>query len=160
ALPITRQLDSYYQVLAESDAAYKKVERHAELEPEKVRPALLTLFTKDPLVRGTEFQKKLPVSWKAWEKATEKELQERLEKLGQARRKLLDLKTDLEVQGKTLSPEQARELREGEFEADLGSLEQILRRYEARPWEKLAKEDLRRLERTKLFRLVSYSAEL
>ena len=43
---------------------------------------------------------------------------------------------------------------------DLAALEQILRRYEARPWEKLAKEEARQQDRIKLFRLVAYSAEI
>jgi hypothetical protein len=160
ARPITRQLDRYYDVLAQSDAAYKLMEQQDQTAPEKLRSVLLQIYTQDPLVLGTTFQKKLPASWALWAKATDQDLKARLEKLGQQRRKLLDAKTDLEMKGKTLSPEEAISLREAEFESDLAGLEQMLRRYEARPWEKLPKEELRRQERTKSFRLVAYAAEI
>jgi hypothetical protein len=160
ARPITKQLDRYYEILAQSDAAFKLLEQRDQLAPEKLRGSLLQLYTQDPLVRGMPFQKKLPVSWSAWAKATDQELKARLEKLGLLRRQLLDAKTDLEMKGKTLTATEATNLREAEFESDLGSLEQILRRYEAQPWLKLAKEDQRRQDRSKLFRLVSYAAEI
>ena len=159
ARPITRQFDRYYEVMAQSDAAYKLAEQQELLPADKLRSFLLQLYTENPLVRKTAFRKKLPVSWNAWAKATDAELKARLDSLGQERRKLLDAKTDLETKGKTLSPQELGRLREGEFEGDLGSLEQILRRYETRPWEKLAKEELRRQDRTKLFRLVAYAGE-
>ncbi len=156
--PITRQLDRYYSVLTEADAAARQVEPLQQLPAAKVRPALLRLYTTDPLVRGTEFQKKLPPAWQTWTKLSEKELKVRLEKLGAERRKLLDLKTDLEVKGQPLSAVDAARLREAEFEADLGGLEKELREYETGPWEKLPKEAQRRQAQTKLFRLVSYAA--
>ncbi len=49
-------------------------------------------------------------------------------------------------------------LREAEFETDFGGLEQILRRYESQPWAKLANGRLRRQDRARTFRLVSYAA--
>src|SRR5262249_53500647 len=52
ARPITRQLDSYYDVIAKSDAAYKRVEQHVEVPPDQVRPLLAKLFSQDPLVQG------------------------------------------------------------------------------------------------------------
>src|SRR5207244_598643 len=119
---------------------------------------LLKVFTADRLVRGTEFAKKVPASWETWKKSGEKELKARLLKLSTQRRELLDAKTDLEMKGKTLSPDQQRLLAEADFESDLGSLEEILRRYDQRPWEKL-KADLRQRDRNKLFRLVTYAAK-
>ena len=160
ARPITRQLDRYYEVLDQSEAAYKLAELQETLAPEKLRAFLVQLYTENPLVRGTAFLKKLPDSWKAWIMAAPDELTSRLEKLNKERRQLLDAKTELEMKGKTLSPEELNRLHEGDFEADLGGLEQILRRYEIKPWEKLAREDLRRQDRTKLFRSVAYSAEI
>jgi hypothetical protein len=160
ARPITRQLDRFYELLDQSDAAFKLLEEQEQLAPEKLRGFLLKLYTQAPLVRGLPFQEKLPGSWAAWTKLTDQELKIRLEKLGQARRTLLDTKTDLEMKGMGLPPEDATRLREAEFESDLGSLEQILRRYEKRPWDKLPKEEARRLERGKLFRLVAYAAEI
>ena len=56
-------------------------------------------------------------------------------------------------------PEKADRLRENSFETDLGSLEQILREYEAKPWEKEADKAQRLLNQGKLYRLVSYAAQ-
>src|SRR5204863_182030 len=68
ARPVTRQMDRYYEVLAESEAAYKLIDPQEKLPPEKVRPFLRQLFTNDPLVRNTEFQKKVLPSWDVWAK--------------------------------------------------------------------------------------------
>jgi outer membrane protein TolC len=158
ARAITLQLDRYYQVIEDSDAAYKLIEKQDQLAPDKMRGFLLETYTGNVLVRGTQFQKKLPVSWSTWAKANDNEIKSRMEKLNQERRRLLDHKTDLEMKGQTLSMDEAGSLREADFESDLGNLEQILRRYEARPWEKLAKAEQQSQERGKLFRLVAYSA--
>lgn len=159
ARPVTRQLDKYYEVIVDSDAALKLVEDQEKLAPEKVRPFLLQVFTKDRLGRGTEFQKKVAGSWAIWAKSTDDDLKARLTKLDQIRRKLLDLKTDLGLKNQTLSQEDATRLREAEFESDLGVMEQTLRRFEARPWEKFTREDLARQDRIKLYRLVAHMAE-
>jgi hypothetical protein len=158
--PITLQLDRYYQVLTDADAAYRKLERQEQLPPDQLRAFLLRIYTTAPLVQDTEFQRKLPAVWKTWTKATDEELQTRLRKLAQTRRKLLDTKTDREMQGKTLSPGEAQSLRDAEFEGDVGALEQMLRRYESRPWEKQTTESQRNLDRAKLFRVLAYSAEI
>jgi hypothetical protein len=158
--PITRTLDRYYGVFSDSEAAFRLIEKQDSLEPEKLRPLLKQLYTRDPLVRGTSFQRKLPGSWDAWARATDMELRERLEKLGQERRKLLDTKTDAEMKGQQLSPEDARRLSDAEFESDVGSLEQILRRFEAKPWEFAKTEQARREDRIKLYRLVTYAAQI
>jgi hypothetical protein len=155
ALPITLQLDRYYAVIDDADDAQLLMEKFETVPPEKLRGTLLQLYTKEPLVTGTQFAKKLPATWASWARASNDEVKSRLEKLGAERRKLFDLKTDLELKGKELSPEQEARLREAEYESDLGSLEQQLRRYEAKPWQKLAKQDQAAQERIKMFRLVS-----
>lgn len=160
AKPITRVLDLYYDILVQSNKAHKIVDEQEKLAPEKLRPFLMKLFTTERVVKDTEFQKKIPQAWANWAKEGDKELKLKLDKLGVERRRLLDAKTDIEMKGKTLPAEDLRRMKETEFEADLGGLEQVLRRFEAKPWEKQAKEDLRREERNKLFRIVSYSAEL
>ena len=66
----------------------------------------------------------------------------RLKKLGKQRRVLLETKTELEMKGKTLSAERGTQpAARPSSNIDLGSLEQILRRYETRPWEKQAKDE-------------------
>jgi hypothetical protein len=160
ARAITRQFDRYYEVLAEADAAYKRVEQQREAPPQTLRPFLTRLFAEDPLVRGTEFQRKLPPLWDKLRKASDAYLRDRVTELGKARQKLLDLKTDLELKGQSLSPEQAAALSAMDFEADLAGLEQLLRMYEARPWQKLEKETQRRAEQDKRFRLLAYGVGL
>src|SRR5262249_19845645 len=161
ARAITRQLDRYYQILDDADAAaYKLVERKAQVAPAKLRATLRDLYTRVPLVRGTEFQKRITPSLDAWAGLTDEQMKARLDKLGAERRRLLDAKTDQEMKGQKLSVAEARQLRDADFETDVGGLEQILRRYLARPWEKAAKEEQRQLERAKLFRNVAYAAAL
>ena len=160
AREITRQLDRYYAVITDSDAAHKVIEGQEDLDPAKLRAALLGTYTRGPLVRGTEYQKTLPTSWATWARAPDAALQARLDRLRETRRRTLDRKTELELGGKTLSEAETRRLTVDELEADIGALEQILRRYEAKPWEKRATPEQRRQERIKLFRLVAYSAEV
>jgi Outer membrane efflux protein len=160
ARDITRQLDRYYEVIEDANAAYKLIERQEQLAPDKVRAFLLEMYTTNLLVQDTQFKKKLPGSWATWAKTNDKDLKARLEKLNQQRRQLLDQKTELEMQGQTLSAADAQALLDADFESDVGGLEQSLRSYEARPWEKQAKEEQRRLDQGKLFRLVAYSAQI
>ena len=156
--PITQQYDRYYKVIADSDAAYKLVEKQEDVVPAKLRDSLLKLYTSDPLGFGTEFRKKIAPAWQSWIKLTEAELNDRLEKLRVQRRQLLDDKTALEMKGQTLPETDARRLRDTEFDSDLGNLESILRAYEKRSWEKRPK-DQQVQDRTKQFRLVAYSAQ-
>ncbi len=135
------------------------MEKQDQLAPEKLREFLLKLYTTAPLVRGTEFRSKLPRSWPDWAKLSDKELGSRLQTLGEQRRKLLDAKTDLEMEGKALTETDKRRLTDTEFESDLGSLEQILREYEKRSWEKRPKAQQAQ-DRLKQFRLVAYSAQI
>ncbi len=158
ARPITRQLDRFYEVLAESDAAFKAVEARQGIAAPALRPFLREVFTTDPLVRGTAFRTKVLAAWDSWVKRGAKELDARLEQLKRERRRLLDLKTDLEVKGKRLPAAEARRMLESAFELDLGVLEKALREYEARPWEKFAKEEARRQVQGARYRDVTYAA--
>ena len=159
--PVTRQIDRYYEVLAESDAAYKLVDVQGETPAEKMRELFIKTFTTDALVKGTEFQKKILPVWQSFAKATDKDIQDRLRKLKDERTELLNLKTELEVKDppQTLSDRDAARFRESEFESDVGVLEQVLRSYEAKPWDKLKDDVAKKQERNKRFRLVSYSAQ-
>jgi hypothetical protein len=94
---ITRQLDRYYEIVNESNSVQRTIEQQGGLAPEKMRPFLMQVYTSDELVRGTSFQQKIPVAWQAWAKANDNEVKSKLEALAKERRKLLDLKTDLEM---------------------------------------------------------------
>jgi hypothetical protein len=155
---ITQQYDRYYKVIEDAENAYKLVEGQEQIAPEKMRDFLRKLYTTDPLVQGTEFQKRVGPVWDKVLKLNDKELSGLIEKLGKERRRLLDLKTDLEMKAQTLSPEDQQLLRDSDAGLDLANLEQLLRRYEQRSWEKRPKEQQAQ-ERIKQFRLVAYWAE-
>jgi hypothetical protein len=159
ARPITRQLDHYYEVIDQSEIAVRLIEKQDGLPAGKLRAFLLNLYTTTYLVQGTPFQKKLPASWAIWAKTSDKGIAQRMEKLADEHRRLLDLKTDLEVKRQKLPAAEAQRLRDLEFEGDLGNLEIQLRRFETRPWAKKVKGKQTPLLRTTLFRLTAYMAE-
>jgi Outer membrane efflux protein len=149
ARPITRLYDQYYGVIADSSVASRAVEKKEkqELLPAKeMRDFLLDMFSneaKNPLVRGTAFQKQTPVSWKEWRETKAKDFQTRMEKFSKDRRDLLDLKTDQELKGEVFSAENERKLRAASFEYDLGAFEKELRNYDVEPWKKLPEKEKR-----------------
>ncbi len=159
ARPITAILDRYYEVIDDATNVQLLVEKQESLEAPKLCAKLEQVFTEDALVRGTDFAKTVPGSWVIWVKTTKDDLRKRLDSLGTERRKLFELKTELELKGQAFPEESARQMRDADFETDLGTLEQLLRRYEARPWEKLAKKEQQTLERVKMFRTVSAQAK-
>jgi hypothetical protein len=154
ARDITAQLDRYYQILDDSDSTFKQVEQQENLPPEKLRAFLQGVFANSRLTRGTDFAKKSPAAWQAWAKADDKTLDSRLKELGKQRRDLLDRKTELEMKNQTLSPEEARTLRQTEFDLDVGALEDVVRAYERLP------KNVKAGDRLKRFRLIAYSAEV
>ena len=159
ARPITSQFDAYYAVIDDADDAQAHIEKQDKTPAEKLRGFLEKVYTTSDIVKGTSFQKRLPPAWAAWSKLSAKDLRARLFQFGEERRKLFDLKTDLELKEQTLSPKDFQRLREAEFEYDLGTLEQELRRYESKPWDKIAQETPRMQEQVKQFRLVSSQAK-
>src|SRR5262249_24612382 len=101
--------------------------RQSGIAPEKLRGVLRDLYANDPIVRGTTFRKKLPTVWGVWEKSDDEQLEARVVRLRKERNQLLDLKTDLELRGKSLTDEQTRRLKEVSLERDGGALERDLR---------------------------------
>lgn len=159
ARPVTVIFDRYYELIDDALEAQMLVDQQESVPAQKLRAKLQDIFADVPLVRGTEFQKVVPVSWGKWAKSSDKEIKKRLESLAETYRKLLNLKTDLELQGKTLSPEDELAMRDAHFETDLGVLELKLREYEAMPWEKAAKKELAELQRVKSYRAVAAQAK-
>jgi hypothetical protein len=157
---LTRQYERYYDVLAQADAANKFVEQQSQLPSEKMRAFLLQFFTTVPLVQGTEFTKMLPRSWKVWGAASNDALKKRRRELDVERRRLLDLKTDIEMKGQPFPEAEVRRLAAVDFESDVGDLEDTLRRYESRPWKDLKDVGRRQIVRANSFRFLSRQAEL
>jgi hypothetical protein len=148
---LTSLLDRHYEVLGEAEAVCQLVTAREALAPQKLRPFLLGILSKDNLVRGTSFPQKLLDSWDRW--ATVADVQQRLDDFAKQRDQWLQLWCDLESKTppETLSAEQAKNLKAAEFEVDVGSLELALRHYEARPWQR-AENDQRGRIRTELLR--------
>jgi hypothetical protein len=148
---LTRLLDRHYEVLGEAEAVCQLVAAQEALAPQKLRPFLLGILSKDNLVRGTSFPKKLLASWDRW--ATVTDVQQRLDEFAKVRDQWLKFWCDLESKTppETLSAEQANNLKAAEFELDVGSLELALRHYEARPWQRATKDQRGRI-RTELWR--------
>lgn len=159
ARPITRQFDRYYAVIADAEAAYRAIEELDKLPADKMREALLSLYTTDKLVRGTKFRKEIIPVWDSWRKLSNKEINARIQQLNVERDKLLDTKTDLEMKGTELPAPDLARLREIELGLDVGHLEEVLRRYEQRSWEKRPK-DQQTADRLRQFRLAAYSAQI
>lgn len=149
ARPITNQFDRYYQVIDDTSAASRrleKVEKQELLAPAAMRAFLLEMFAdeaKSPLIRGTQFRKKLPGAWEKWRAVKGLDFQKRMEKFSKERRDLLDLKTELELKKQVFPAENERKLLEASFEYDLAVLERELRTYDTQPWANLPKEKAR-----------------
>jgi hypothetical protein len=135
------------------------LEKLQGVPPEKLRGTLGQVFTNDHLTKGTKFANRILEAWADWTKLKDNDVKSRMSKLTTERRQLFDLKTDLELKGQALPPESAARLLEAEYDIDLGNLEGLLRRYEGKPWEKIAKKEAALQEQIKLFRLVASASK-
>src|SRR5205823_7943286 len=96
----------------------------------RLRAELLRLFEGTALVRGTPFARTIRARWAAWEKLSNKELNDRLEALRKESQALLDRQTDLQKLGQHLSPAEVARLKEVNSQRDLAGFERALRLYE------------------------------
>jgi hypothetical protein len=164
ARPITSQLDRFYEVQAEAEAAGRLVHDQDQLPPEKYRAFLVQVFTTTPLVRGTQFLTTMPAEWDTWKNLkTPADVKTRLDNLDKEHKKLEAEKLTLEAQTppdqKALEAVQAR-MSEIEFQVGVGSLEQALRTYESRRWEKVKDKSDQVKLRLHDFRQAADAAEL
>jgi len=145
-----------YEDIAESYGyAINEVGRYDKFEEaDKLRGRLRTVMTKSPLVDGLPFQKEAPLRWKAWEDLKQADIKTRLADLRAQRRKLLDRKTDLEVEGRPLSTQDEQQLEKLNFDIELGEFEIQLRDYEARPWLALKDQKKQRERQAFLFKII------
>ena len=150
-----RQFARYLEIFQQYTAATDEAAQFgAEEMAPRLRAELHRLFTSSAIVRGTRFRTRIEGRWAAWEKLTADELKKRLSDYAAERQKILDLKTDLEVKGQTLSAADQARLTDVENEIDLGSFEQTLRDYEAQPWKQETDPQRRRTRQGNLFRFV------
>ncbi len=139
--PISDHMKGFETILEQFKAVVSQIEAlEAPEEAPKLRTRFKQAFVDGLVVQGTQFRKVILSRWAAWEKDKlgDKQLEQKLREMNAERRKLLDAKTDAEVEGKALPEAQQRRLEELERETGLGGLEQSLRRYEAEPWKGVA----------------------
>lgn len=96
-----------------------------------LRAALADLFVNSALTRGTKFASNIGARWGQWEKLSNAQLAARLKELQAQRKKLEDLRDDLDKQDKPLPPDKQRELNGLYIQLDLGNFENLLRQYQA-----------------------------
>lgn len=160
--PLVKQLDDFRAISDQFEAARTDVNKLYVVDrTDMVRPGFRRLFTDGSLVANTRFRAELPPRWAEWEKLTDDQLAARLKQQSQERDKLLDRKADLDVTGAPFPEADALRLQELRNALDLGLMEQILRTYEARPWQKRPAVEQQRLQAV-IFRdlLTSFDAVL
>jgi hypothetical protein len=134
-LPLTRQFRQYEDIYRERENADDEMARHsdtkkvAELWP--VLHRLLAGSAKDKKDRES-----ILVRWAGWEKLPDQPpiqnaLNDRLHKLFEKRRKLLDLKSEYDVKNQPLPDADVRRLDDVEIDIDVGTVERMLRGFEA-----------------------------
>jgi Outer membrane efflux protein len=96
-----------------------------------LRSSLRRLFQTSQLSRGTPFASTIQERWAAWQKLSDRELAARLQSLEKQIEQLLDRQAELLKQEKALTPADQARLRSLLNQFDLGSLERLLRQYEA-----------------------------
>jgi hypothetical protein len=138
--PIFRQIHQYEENSRRSaNVSAESLRLNQPNSEDRLRGDLHKLLTSSELVQGTNFQKEAPKRWDVWEKLPPTQgvndpVTQRLDRLLEERRKLLDLKSELEAKRQDLSPDDARRLNDLDIEIVVGRFERELRRYEAAPW--------------------------
>ena len=157
-LPIKDQLQRFEKVLSQAEAVALEMDKSDTMDQAPMlRDRIRLLLTQSDLVRGTVvFQKEFPARWEAWEKLANEELDKKLTQFRTQRRKLLDLKSELEVKEKKLNVQDEVELMGLEAALPYGEMELALRRYQALPW-KNAKGNEQRTLHAMLFAQVRKS---
>jgi hypothetical protein len=139
--PIRLQLGRLEQVSAQVRALERDAERFDPATPvAQFRARWRTLLTESPLVRGTEFAKTIGQRWDSWSpaKLTNEQFNTRVNALLAERRKLLDARTDRQVQGVPEPEAEVKRLDRLNADIDLAEFERAVRFYEEQPWLKKA----------------------
>jgi hypothetical protein len=130
--PLMKQFRRARAIIENEQAAVAEASALIRLEQApRLRSELHRLFEKSTIVRGTPFAGRIGARWAAWEKLTDKEVDERLVAWSMEGKRLLDHQAELQTKGQTLSPAEEARLRVVNAERDLGTLERSLRLYEA-----------------------------
>jgi hypothetical protein len=152
--PLLTQFSRFQEVLDQYAVAVRAANLLSSAETSKLRAELRKLAASTAIVQGTRFKDEFPKRWQAAEKLTAKELKDRLDPKGKdktERDKLLNLHTELELEGKALSAKDQQRLDQLNREIDLNDFEQTLRDYETEPWKREPNPVRQRTIQTNLF---------
>jgi outer membrane protein TolC len=136
--PVMKHMSRFEDVINAYESTAKQLdELDTRDQPAQLRAGLLRLWSESPLTRETtQLKKRTPVLWQQMERLSAKELQERLGKLREERRILLETKEKLLDQDKKLNKADQVRLTTLERELNVAELEFAVRRYEVAPWNK------------------------
>ena len=138
--PIHRQLGKFEEVYAQVNEIELLASKFDRAEPAgAMRKRWQSLFTTSKLVQGTAFLKNINERWGLWAPGTltDQQVRDRLSKLRDERRKLLDARADRELKKIPEPPAEIARLAALDADFDLGDLEQKVRIYESQPWAKM-----------------------
>ncbi|HYH66931.1 MAG TPA: TolC family protein [Urbifossiella sp.] len=134
--PVQRQLARFEAVYADVRAAEEAGRQFDPTAPvDQIRVRLRRLLTDSPVVKGTEFAAALPNRWATWERLSPDALAKTLTKLTDERARLIDRRADRMAKQQPEDAAESARIAQIEADIDLGSFEQALRTYEARPWQ-------------------------
>jgi hypothetical protein len=127
---------------ASEDLSRDSLQAIRTAQPGQVRERLRRLFQTASLARGTSLPERIKRVWSEWEKLPRERpgaappgaLQQRLDRLREERRRLLDRRAELEAKSEQLPEADQRRLGELDFELDVARFERSLRVYEDQPW--------------------------
>jgi outer membrane protein TolC len=151
---LSRHLQKLRDVYEEDRAVQREAGKLANADLTAVRGEFRKRLTELPIVQGTPFQQQVLGRWAAWEKLSDDELAARIQSVASERRELAGKQLELESRGELFPELDQRKLDDITFELDLGLMEQGLRAYLSRPWEKIALESAEpeRTDRQRAFR--------
>ncbi len=140
--PVMDHMARFETVISDYDATVRELdELELKSKPADLRPGLMRLLQASTLTRSTEnLKREVPRLWQelAKQHPAPKALEDRIDELRAERRKLQELKWDLEDRNQPLAPADAQRFRAVERALRLAELEAAVRRYEDAPWLKAA----------------------
>ncbi len=155
ARAVTDQLGKYDAIIEDYKATIKQLDKlDDEEQPEKLGERLSTLARESRLTRAAKtFLEQFPSRWAHWKSLKDaKSFNDYTIKIKTRQRKLLDLKTDRELKGQTLTTDEQKELRGLDSDIATGKLEEFVRVYEKGKWREETRKDARLKEKAARWR--------
>jgi outer membrane protein TolC len=142
--PIMKHMSRFEELIGDYESTVRMLDNLLSADDAKVlRAGLLQLFAESRLTQPTvKFRAELPRLWRDVQLRYPnlKALVDHITTLREERRKLFDLKFDLEAKEQTLSPADQARLIASDRELNVAELELAVRRYEEQPWLKAPNE--------------------